>query len=143
LYSACISGSCLGALETMSVVIDLLLRIQRTNQDTSLRYLAWLNFLWLILVHTGVVLTASSVMGALATGLLQPRWFYYAMVFLIPFCLIFAYEGANLVARLDPEDVLDYISVFVGGTIMMLSVTGSLPLLRAARLGEYVTLEKV
>ena len=140
LYAASVSGSCLGALESMRIIIDLLIRSQATRETTQWKYLAWVNFIWLLLVYTGIILASASIKTALMTERLPRRWFYRAMVFLVPFSLLFTYEAVKLIAPLNEEDILDYMSVFMGLTILMLAASAVMPMLKAAWQEEYAPL---
>lgn len=109
MYCGVISGLAFGGLENLSSTVDLLSRINQQGAAESLRYLAWANFLWSLLVQCALALIGSAFLASVESGLYGGGKLLYVNVVANPMLLLATYDGVRLLADYREDDQLDYL----------------------------------
>lgn len=130
MYCGVISGLAFGGLENLSSTVYLLSRFNQQGAADSLKYLAWANFLWSLLVQCALALIGSAFLASVASGLYGGGRILYVIVVANPMLLLATYEGVRLLATYREDDLLDYLTVAVGCMIFMMAVGLMFPILK-------------
>ena len=75
LYAAIVCGVCLGAVESLQITMSHLIGTEDIIYiDPFVKLFMWFNFIWLILIYSGLAVISGSVITWMATDIVNSRW---------------------------------------------------------------------